>query len=221
MSELSKTQLNLILNTLERENKELRQKLEEAEAELKAMKDANENIDFKEVCETLYIDSQSWFESHILAGELPNSVNESVQIIYEHWLATKNLDPVPAMPEYYQQEWRRNIMLMWSCVRKHDSSIPSDVLDFMREFLLSAAPKPEPVGITDSAIYAEPPQTAAILEAIKLLAEIFDLYEDGIDCYSDYPECEDYIGKAIRINDRLFDSCVNLLTSAAPKPEEE
>jgi hypothetical protein len=48
-----------------------------------------------------------------------------------------------AIPEYYQEEWKRNVMLMWSCVRKHDSSIPSDVLDFMREFLLSAAPKPE------------------------------------------------------------------------------
>lgn len=48
-----------------------------------------------------------------------------------------------AIPEYYQEEWKRNVMLMWSCVRKHDSSIPSDVLDFMREFLLSAAQKPE------------------------------------------------------------------------------
>jgi len=48
-----------------------------------------------------------------------------------------------AIPKYYQEEWRRNVMIMWSCVRKHDSSIPSDVLDFMREFLLSAAPKPE------------------------------------------------------------------------------
>jgi len=35
MSELSKTQLNLILNNLERENKELRQKLEAAEDEVK------------------------------------------------------------------------------------------------------------------------------------------------------------------------------------------
>jgi len=48
-----------------------------------------------------------------------------------------------ALPECYKEEWKRNVMLMWSCVRKHDSSIPSDVLDFMREFLLAAAPKPD------------------------------------------------------------------------------
>lgn len=41
-----------------------------------------------------------------------------------------------ALPAGYREEWKRNVMLMWSCVRKHDSSIPSDVLDYMREQLL-------------------------------------------------------------------------------------
>ncbi len=42
-----------------------------------------------------------------------------------------------ALPIGYREEWKRNVMLMWSCVRKHDSSIPSDVLDYMREQLLN------------------------------------------------------------------------------------
>lgn len=42
-----------------------------------------------------------------------------------------------ALPAGYREEWKRNVMLMWSCVRKHDSSIPSDVLDYMREQLLN------------------------------------------------------------------------------------
>jgi len=41
------------------------------------------------------------------------------------------------LPENYREEWKRNVMLMWSCVRKHDSNIPSDVLDYMRDELLS------------------------------------------------------------------------------------
>ena len=64
----------------------------------------------------------------------------------ENFELKKKLEAEPqavAIPKGYQEEWKRNVMLMWSCVRKHDSSIPSDVLDFMREFLLSAAPKPE------------------------------------------------------------------------------
>jgi hypothetical protein len=62
--------------------------------------------------------------------------------VFEAMLSAAPKQP-SAIPEYYQEEWKRNVMLMWSCVRKHDSSIPSDVLDFMREFLLAAAPKPE------------------------------------------------------------------------------
>lgn len=42
-----------------------------------------------------------------------------------------------ALTAGYREEWKRNVMLMWSCVRKHDSSIPSDVLDYMREQLLN------------------------------------------------------------------------------------
>jgi len=64
-----------------------------------------------------------------------------------------------------------------------------------------------------------PPQAAAIPEAIKLLAEIFDLYEEGVDCYEDPESRDGYLGKAIRLDDELFHSCVTLLNSAAPKPE--
>lgn len=52
-----------------------------------------------------------------------------------------------ALPDGYREEWKRNVMLMWSCVRKHDSSIPSDVLDYMREQLLNklnAKPESKP-----------------------------------------------------------------------------
>lgn len=48
-----------------------------------------------------------------------------------------------AIPAGWIDDWEKNVLLMWVCVRKHDSRIPDDVLDFMREFLLSAAPKPE------------------------------------------------------------------------------
>ena len=57
--------------------------------------------------------------------------------------------PAVSVPDYFREEWKRNVMLMWSCVRKYDSSIPSDVLDFMRESMfkmLKCYPSPR---ITD------------------------------------------------------------------------
>ena len=54
-------------------------------------------------------------------------------------IVDKQQSTAVAVPDYWQEEWKKNVMLMWVCVRKHDSSVPSDVLDFMRENLLSAA----------------------------------------------------------------------------------
>lgn len=56
-------------------------------------------------------------------------------------------DPQPAqaaaIPEGWVDEWKNNVMRLWVCARKNDSSIPDDQLDFMRDMLLSASPKPE------------------------------------------------------------------------------
>lgn len=46
-------------------------------------------------------------------------------------------DKLGRVPSYWREDWKRNVMLMWQCVRKHDSSIPSDVLDYMRESMLA------------------------------------------------------------------------------------
>jgi len=74
--------------------------------------------------------TKEWFDADISSG-------------YEKRIVYAAPPQAAGIPEYYQEEWKRNVMLMWACVRKYDSNIPSDVLDFMREFLLSAAPKQE------------------------------------------------------------------------------
>jgi len=110
--------------------------------------------------------------------------------------------PAPKQEPIYQYSNMHNVSLWTDCNK--------ETYEIMRpEFRRTVYSHPAPA------------QAAAIPEAIKLLGDIFDLYEDGVDCYSDYPECEDYIGKAIQLGDDLFDSCVNLLNSAAPKPEGE
>jgi hypothetical protein len=53
--------------------------------------------------------------------------------------------PLPAqeIPEGWKEDWKKNVMQLWMCARKHDSSIPDDQLDYMRDMLLSASPKPD------------------------------------------------------------------------------
>lgn len=45
-----------------------------------------------------------------------------------------------AVPEGWHEEWKKNVMRLYLCGRKHDMSIPDDQLDFMRNYLLSAIP---------------------------------------------------------------------------------
>lgn len=47
-------------------------------------------------------------------------------------------DPI-TIPNGWKEEWTKHVMSMWSCVRKHDSTIPDDQLDFMRNILLAAS----------------------------------------------------------------------------------
>ena len=49
----------------------------------------HDDTDNAEVYETLYTDAKHWFAQHIESGELPPSVIDSVQHLFEHWLATK------------------------------------------------------------------------------------------------------------------------------------
>jgi hypothetical protein len=49
------------------------------------------------------------------------------------------------IPEGWKDHWQTNVMRLWSCARKHDSFIPDEQLDFMRDYLLmagSSAPAP-------------------------------------------------------------------------------
>lgn len=61
--------------------------------------------------------------------------------------------------------------------------------------------------------------------ALDLLVELFDKYENGDDCYEDPEECAEYIGKAFRLQDEIFDACVDLLNRlrpvTAPLPESK
>lgn len=92
----------------------------------------------------------------IAACENARSYNTSAYMIWKEMIAvapsnSQHLSPriteQDALPDGYREEWKRNVMLMWSCVRKHDSSIPSDVLDYIREQLLNKLnAKPESVG---------------------------------------------------------------------------
>ena len=50
--------------------------------------------------------------------------------------------PAQAIPEGWQEDWEKHVVQIWACARKHDSLIPDDQLDFMRDMLLSASPKP-------------------------------------------------------------------------------
>jgi hypothetical protein len=49
--------------------------------------------------------------------------------------------PQCTVPDGWKDQWKTNVMLLWKCARKHDSSIPDDQLDFMRDFLLSSSPE--------------------------------------------------------------------------------
>jgi hypothetical protein len=61
-----------------------------------AAMESEEAKDFREVCEVFYLDTAAWYEDHINSGELPASVSESTQMLFEHWLETKDKKPVPA-----------------------------------------------------------------------------------------------------------------------------
>lgn len=47
--------------------------------------------------------------------------------------------------------------------------------------------------------------------ALILLGKIFDLYENGVDCYEDPDDMRNYIGKAFELDDETFEACVNIL----------
>jgi hypothetical protein len=67
----------------------------------------------------------------------PKIIATAIRAQLEYGDLFKNIEPPSCtLPEYYREEWKRNVMLMWVCVRKHDCNIPSDVLDYMRDELL-------------------------------------------------------------------------------------
>jgi chromosome segregation ATPase len=59
---------------------------------------------------------------------------------------------------------------------------------------------------------------------IDLLANVFDRYENGDDCYEDPEECGGYLGKAIKLDDETYNACCDLLNRlrpvTAPLPEK-
>lgn len=55
-----------------------------------------------------------------------------------------------------------------------------------------------------------------IPEALELLAAVFDAWENGDDCYEDPEECAGFLGKAFRLDDDIFNRCVELLNRRNP-----
>lgn len=80
-----------------------------------------------------------WFSSKWQANEchsaddLPANAPNDKQPLYA----------LPVSPEVlhipYADEWKKNVMRLWTCARKHDSDIPDAQLDFMRDYLLKAS----------------------------------------------------------------------------------
>lgn len=54
---------------------------------------------------------------------------------------------------------------------------------------------------------------------IALLRTMFDLYENGVDCYEDPDDMSNYLGKAFRLDDETFDACVNILNFPPVPPQ--
>lgn len=54
---------------------------------------------------------------------------------------------------------------------------------------------------------------------IALLRTMFDLYENGVDCYEDPDDMSNYLGKAFRLDDETFDACVNILNFPSASPQ--
>jgi len=84
--------------------------------------------------------------------------------------------------------------------------------------------------VADEAVLSEPEfsqqsPAVAVPVALELLRILFDLYEDGDDCYENPDESDGYLGKAIRLDDETFKACVDVLTAApqasAEQPENQ
>jgi hypothetical protein len=53
-------------------------------------------------------------------------------------------------------------------------------------------------------------------EAVELLAAVFDAWENGIDCYEDPESNAGYLGMAFKLDDDVFQRCVDLLNRENP-----
>lgn len=54
-------------------------------------------------------------------------------------------------------------------------------------------------------------------ELLDLLEYIFDMYENGPQCYEDPEDCSGYIGHAIRIGDAEFKRIADILNAHRPQ----
>ena len=52
---------------------------------------------------------------------------------------------------------------------------------------------------------------AVAVHALELLRALFDLYENGVDCYEDPEDMSNYVGKVFELDGETFDACVNIL----------
>lgn len=57
-------------------------------------------------------------------------------------------------------------------------------------------------------------------EVLDLLAVVFDAYEDGPDCYEDQDELSGHLGKAVLLDDDVFDRIADLLNAHRPREIE-
>jgi hypothetical protein len=53
-------------------------------------------------------------------------------------------------------------------------------------------------------------------KALDLLATLFDAYENGVDCYEDPDEQAGYVGKAIKLDNKTFQDCCDVLNQWRP-----
>jgi len=62
---------------------------------------------------------------------------------------------------------------------------------------------------------------AELAESVRLLAIIFDSYENGVQCYEEPDDATGYLGNAVRLDDDDFAAAVNLLNRLSPRGAKE
>ncbi len=86
--------------------------------------------------------------------------------------AAPKQSPAVAVPDFWREEWKENVMALWVLGRKYNSSIPDDVLDFMRDSMLKMLERSKSPRITEH-------------DAREIIKSFEDFADEGESAYED------------------------------------